>query len=173
VHNRTDKYRGCVYYSVVWGVKEMFRRSVHPLQPESLGFRPALRKKEQETRYALDNFCGVSCLVALGSRHVLHVRRVHQHSVGSGRRGRFDQVHPEPKDHLLNASPTTCWFEERAWLPRAPGARAKGSFRLGITGERFSFDRFPRLKAHSAAPSQRFRIEQIFRSRNSDHGGQR
>lgn len=68
----------------------MFRRSAHPLQPDSLCFRPALRKKEQEGQCALDNVCDLVCVVALGNRHILHIRRVHQHFVGSGGFDRSD-----------------------------------------------------------------------------------
>jgi hypothetical protein len=63
-------------------------------------------KKEQETQDALDNLCDLVCFVALGNCHVLHIRRVHQHSVGSGGCDYSDQVLSSPEDRLLIAKGT-------------------------------------------------------------------
>jgi hypothetical protein len=83
----------------------MFRRSVHSLQPDSLCFRPALRKKEQETQYALDNVCDLVCFMAAGNGRCLYGWWIHPHSVGPSRHHSSYQVLPKPEDRLLTAEP--------------------------------------------------------------------
>src|SRR5260370_15306857 len=58
---------------------------------------------EKENLNALDNFCNLARLMALGTSHLLHVRWIHPHPVGVSHRYCFDSGHPRPKDRFLIA----------------------------------------------------------------------
>jgi len=64
-------------------------RSNHPLKPWGKGKRG---------QYALNNFCHLARLVALGSRHFLHDGWVHSHPVGPGRYNPRHQAPSRAKD---------------------------------------------------------------------------